>query len=42
MDYGGLQLAQAKRLKDLQEKNQRLKKAGGGVVAGEGDTWRGG
>jgi hypothetical protein len=38
MDYGGLRLAQAKRLKDLQKKNQRLKKAGGGVVPEQGDT----
>ena len=34
-EYGGLKLDQAKRLKELEKENAKLKRAGGGAVAGE-------
>ena len=43
-EYGGLKLDQAKRLKELEKENAKLKRAGGGAIAGEADSegYRGG
>ena len=41
-EYGGLKLAQAKRLKELEKENSRLKTRRGGAVSGETDPAGGG
>ena len=40
-EYGGLKVDQARRLKDLERENARLKRGGGGVDAGQADPERG-